>query len=199
MTRLRLAFIFECLLFFVPLNIYGIGDNLANGVQWALFRYQQSYLGNSLITLHRDLFYVIDGVLKGTTAYSTGIWFFGALLLVAALILLAFAVMQGKTCLVKPAGLLTITGGLLFLAAMLVQYGVTLHSDHGFSLPIGVPLIVVTGGWLACGEFCDEGKDTGDDGEDGDNGNNEDNVDNGDNRDNGDDVDDGDNVDAKKP
>jgi hypothetical protein len=168
MTRLRLPFICECLLFFVPLNIYGIGDNLATGVQWALFRYQQSYLGNSLITLQRDLSYVLEGILKGTSAYSTLIWFLGAILLVAALLLLAFATLQNDSRLVKPAGLLTVTGGMLFLAAMLVQYGPALHSDHGFSLPIGVPLIIVTGGWLACGNFCDKEKETGDESNAGD-------------------------------
>jgi hypothetical protein len=165
MTRLRLPLICECLLFFVPLNIYDIGDNLATGVQWALFRYQQSYLGNSLITLQRDLSYVLDGILKGTSAYSTLIWFLGAILLVAALLLLVFATIQSDARPVKPAGLLTITGGILFLAAMLVQYGPALHSDHGFSLPIGVPLIIVTGGWLACGKFCDTDKETGNEGD----------------------------------
>jgi hypothetical protein len=48
---------------------------------------------------------------------------------------------------------------------MLVQYGLTLHSDHGFSLPIGVPLILVTGCWLAWGNFCDEENETVDDGD----------------------------------
>ena len=55
MTRISLPFLCECLLFFVPLNIYGIGNYLATGVQWALFRYQQSYLGNSLILIQGDL------------------------------------------------------------------------------------------------------------------------------------------------
>ena len=165
MTRLRLPLICECLLFFVPLNIYGIGDNLATGVQWALFRYQQSYLGNSLITLQRDLSYVLEGILKGTSAYSILIWFLGAILLVAALLLLAYAAVQNDARLVKPAGLLTVTGGILFLAAMLVQYGPALHGDHGFSLPIGVPLILITGGWFTWGKFCDNEKDTRGDGD----------------------------------
>ena len=102
MTRLRLPLIIECLLFFVPLNIYGIGNNLATGVQWALFRYQESYLGNSLILIHRDLGYVLNDTLRGSSAFSTVIWILGAFLLVAALILLTFATVpgdarQGKT------------------------------------------------------------------------------------------------------
>ncbi len=95
MTRLRLPLIIECLLFFVPLNIYGIGNNLATGVQWALFRYQESYLGNSLILIHRDIGYVLDDTLRGSSAFSTVIWILGAFLLVAALILLTFAAIRG--------------------------------------------------------------------------------------------------------
>ena len=68
MTRLTLPLICECLLFFVPLNIYVIGNDLAHGVQWALFRYQQSYLGNSLILIHKDFMYVADGILRGSSA-----------------------------------------------------------------------------------------------------------------------------------
>jgi hypothetical protein len=156
MTRLRLPIIIECLLFFVPLNIYGIGNNLATGVQWALFRYQESYLGNSLILIHRDLGYVLDDTLRGSSAFSTVIWILGAFLLVAALILLMFATVQDDTRPVKPAGLLNIAGGVFFLVAMIVQYGPALHSDHGFSLPIGVPLVLVTGCWLAFWNFCDD-------------------------------------------
>jgi hypothetical protein len=168
MTRLRLPLIVECLLFFVPLNIYGIGNNLATGVQWALFRYQQSYLGNSLILIHRDLGYVLNGTLRGSSAYSTAFWILGTFLLVAALILLLVATLQDEARMVKPAGLLTIAGGVLFLVAMLVQYGLTLHSDHGFSLPLGVPLILVTGCWLAWGNFCDDETVTADDADAGD-------------------------------
>ena len=165
MTRLRLPLIIECLLFFVPLNIYGIGNNLATGIQWALFRYQESYLGNSLILIHRDLGYVLDDTLRGSSAFSTVIWILGAFLLVAALILLMFAAVQDDARPAKPAGLLNIAGGVLFLIAMLVQYGPTLHSDHGFSLPLGVPLVLVTGCWLAFWNVCDDGNKAVDDGD----------------------------------
>ena len=60
-------------------------------------------------------------MLKGSSAYSALIWVLGALLLVAALIVLAFAAAGRKAWLVKPAGLLTVACAVLFLAAMLVQ------------------------------------------------------------------------------
>ena len=121
-------------------------------MQWALFRYQESYLGNSLILIHRDLGYVFNGTLKGSSAFSTLIWLLGAFFLVAALICLLLLLhgcsLAGKTC--RPAD---IACGVLFLVAMLVQYGLALHSDHGFSLPLGIPLVLVTGLWLVYGEF----------------------------------------------
>lgn len=153
MTRLTLPFICECLLLCIPLNIYVIGNNLAEGVQWALFRYQQSSLGNTLILIHKDIHYVIGGVLRGASALSTGIWVTGAVLLVAALVVLAIAAVRDKPGLVRPAGILTIACGTLFLFAELVEYGPTLANDHGSSVPVGIPVIIVVGLWLACGNF----------------------------------------------
>jgi hypothetical protein len=166
MTRLTLPLVCECLLFIIPLNIYVIGDYLANGVQWALFRYQQSYLGNSLILIHNDFLYVADGILRGSSAYSTMIWITGAVLLVAAVIALAIAAVRRTPCLVRPAGFLTITCGVLFFVAMLVEYGPTLANNHGYSIPFGVPLIIFIGIWLVAGEFDDGEGSTGKTGND---------------------------------
>jgi len=161
MKRLTLPLICEILLLCIPLNIYVIGDNLAQGVQWALFRYQQSSMGNSLILIHRDFQYVTGGILKGASAYSTMIWVAGAFLLVAAVLVLAVAVFRDQSGLVFPAGLLTVIGGLLFFAAMIVEYGPALANNHGSSVPVGVPVVVVTGLWLMYGKVgsTDEGAD----------------------------------------
>jgi heme/copper-type cytochrome/quinol oxidase subunit 3 len=153
MTRLTLPFICECLLLCIPLNIYVIGDNLAQGVQWALFRYQQSSQGNSLILIHKDVHYVIGGILRGASATSTIIWVIGAVLLVAAVLILATAAAQDNPGLVRPAGILTIACGALFFFAELVEYGPVLANSHGSSVPVGIPVIIVVGLWLACGNF----------------------------------------------
>ena len=152
MTRLKLQIVCECLLLLIPLNIYCIGDYLATGIQWALFRYQTSALGNSLIFVNRDLLYVSGGILKGSSATSTLVWIAGTVCLVAALIVLIWAAVQEMAGTVKYAGILTILGGLLFFAAMLVQYGPALANQHGYSLPVGVPIVIVTGCWLAFGQ-----------------------------------------------
>ena len=153
MTRLTLPFICECLLLCIPLNIYVIGNNLAEGIQWALFRYQQSSQGNSLILIHKDLHYVTGGILRGASATSTIIWILGAMLLVAAVLALALAAVRHTPGLVRPAGMLTVVTGALFLLAELVEYGPAFSNLHGSSVPVGVPVILVVGLWLIYSEF----------------------------------------------
>ncbi|MDD1703387.1 MAG: hypothetical protein LUQ31_10450 [Methanoregula sp.] len=157
MTRPWFPLACECILCLIPLNIYVIGDYLATGVQWAFFRYQESPLGNSLIPLSRDATYVTGGVLVGSSAVSIILWIAGALLLLAALGLTILACagkyppLPDTKILIKTAGALTISTALLFLFAMFVQYGLMLHSEHGLSIPLGVPIILVTGAWLLHG------------------------------------------------
>lgn len=149
MTRFRLPLICECLLFLIPLNVYCIGNYLATGVQWALFRYQTSAFGSSLIFVNRDLLYVSGGILKGSSATSTLVWIAATISLAAALVTLIWAAVQDEEVKVRYARILTILGGALFFIAMLVQYGPALSSDHGYSLPVGVPVVIATGFWLA--------------------------------------------------
>ena len=86
-SKTQTPLVLQALIFFVPLNIYVIGDGLATGMQWALFRYQQSYLGNSLILVTRDFFYISQGILTGTSAISGIAWIIGSILLVIAFII----------------------------------------------------------------------------------------------------------------
>lgn len=89
----------------------------------------------------------------GVQVRTTILWITGAVLLVAAVIALGIAAVRRTTCLVRPAGILTVTCGVLFFAAMIVEYGPTLANGHGSSVPVGVPLILVTGFWLVTGDF----------------------------------------------
>jgi len=145
-ARDKVPVIFGLLLFLVPFNIYCIGDRVATGVQWALFRFQASDLGNSLILASRDLYYVTAGILKGTTALSTVVWLCGTVLLVAAFCLLVVSALRFAR-LVRPAGLAIIVSGILFLLADIVQYGIAFHNLHGYALPVGGPLVLVVGAW----------------------------------------------------
>ncbi len=150
MTRFRLLITLQWLLFLIPLNIYeSLG--LAAGIQWAVFRYQTSYLGNSPILLNRDLSYIQTGILTGKSAIPIILWSTGAILLVIALLLTIFAFLKKDPAILKKSAALIIAGGLLFLFAMFVRYGPLLHNEYGFSIPFGVPLVFFTGWCVYCG------------------------------------------------
>ena len=87
----RLPLFLQFLVFFIPVNVFVIGDWLGTGVQWTLFRYQQSYMGNSLILVSRDIFYVMTGLISGRSAISSFFWIAGSVLFIIALILILSA------------------------------------------------------------------------------------------------------------
>jgi hypothetical protein len=65
MVKYRLPLIFQCLIFLIPLNIYMWGEWIIVDLQWALFRYQQSPFGNSLILGYKDINYIFLGQTTG--------------------------------------------------------------------------------------------------------------------------------------
>ncbi|HOI13158.1 MAG TPA: hypothetical protein PLG75_04835 [Methanoculleus sp.] len=126
----------------LPINVYIIGDAIGAGIQFPLLRYQQTYLGNNVITVLRDLNYVTSGTITGRSALSILLWVSGTLLLVAAIAY--FATRQSEDCESsgKPVSLLVGGAGGAYLAACFAQYGFALHGPAGLAIPIGVPLIL---------------------------------------------------------
>jgi len=136
------------ILFFVPINIYMIGNGIGTGIQWVLFRYQQTVYGNTLFTLDMDLGYVVGGVITGKSALSTAAWLAGVLLLVAALVIVLITMYGKGGVRVGHAGYLAISAALAFLAADMLQYGLIFSGPAGFAIPVGIPLVLFSGWWL---------------------------------------------------
>ena len=136
------------LLFFIPINIYIIGTGIGTGIQWALFRYQQTGYGNSLITLDMDLGYVIAGVITGRSAVSISAWLVGVLLLISALIILLLSALDEERIRPSKAGILILLAGLAWLASDMLQYGLIFSGPAGVAIPVGIPLVCVVGWWL---------------------------------------------------
>jgi len=133
----------------LPMNIYVIGDWLGTGIQWALFRYQQTYLGTSLIPVSNDFRYVLDGIMGGRSGVSVLIWCAGAVMLVAAVFLFIYSqYMEPDSRWSSYPPLVSMVAGILFFLSCIVQYGVLLHSQAGFSIPIGVPIVIILGWYL---------------------------------------------------
>ena len=126
----------------VPVNIYIIGDWLGTGVQWPLFRYQETYLGGNFLTILADAGYVLQGTLRGRTALSTGMWIFGAIILVSGFLIALFGEEEGSR---RTRGYLLVSGSLLFLLSIAIQYGPILNGPAGMALPVGIPALLVLG------------------------------------------------------
>jgi len=148
MTRHRLPLILQCLIFLIPLNIYMWGDWLLVNVQWALFRYQQSPYGNSLILGYKDILYIYFG--QNTGFYNiaaASLWTFGSIILLTGLCITIFAYKEERSSFIKTASYFTICGGIfLGLSAMCRFYS-------GFSIPVGVPVILILGWWMYQGMY----------------------------------------------
>jgi hypothetical protein len=146
--KMLVGFIVLVLCFILPLNIYIIGDNLGAGIQGAFFRFQVTGYGDSFIFLNQELGYVITGIYMGKTALSILFW-----IIADALLLLGttFCLMQpGERTIpvIKNTGIFFIAGGILFLISCIIQYGFFFHGDAGTSIPIGVPLILISGWFI---------------------------------------------------
>ncbi|WP_342678083.1 hypothetical protein [Methanofollis sp. UBA420] len=146
----------------LPVNIYCIGDVLGAGLQFPFLRYQQTYLGTSLITLTRDLDYVTGGILTGRSALSICLWIGGTLLLLAAITVFVLRWQEEYETVRKPLSLLLAGAGVAYLASCVAQYGPLFHGPAGFCIPVGVPLIVGVAWWAYhAGEDEEEDKPDG--------------------------------------
>ena len=125
-------------LFFVPMNFFLMVGGIGYGIQWLFFRYQSTSLGDSVIPLGRDLFYVTSGLITGKSIYSEILPIISAILFFTAFL---FA-MAGRT---KIPGSLTICSGVLSLASSVIQYGITFHGGTGTCIPFGSVILLIFG------------------------------------------------------
>jgi len=142
MGRHDIPRILPWLLFVIPLNIYIIGDWMGTGVQWALFRYQQTYMGSNVIFLNQDVQYILDGFIRGKTTLFVLFWLLGVLFLV--LVVLVSENTPGKAG-TRHVGILCVLCGTSFVMGDFIQYGILMHGPAGICIPIGIPVFLVAG------------------------------------------------------
>jgi hypothetical protein len=133
--------------FFLPIQLYIIGDSIGYGLQTTFFRFNDTIYGAGFIFLNQDIGYILSGTYTGRTAISVIAWLAGDLLLLSgtccALIIPGDRVQKNRTL----GGPLIMASGICFLFACITQYGIVLHGNAGTSLPVGVLLILIIG-WL---------------------------------------------------
>ena len=139
---------FIALTLILPVNVYIIGGSIGAGLQFPFLRYQETYLGTNVITILRDLDYVTSGIITGRSALSILLWALGAALLTTAIIYLIARREDVYETLRKPLALLTAGGAAAYLLSCIAQYGPTLHGPAGFTVPVGVPLILAVAGYI---------------------------------------------------
>jgi len=145
MIERRILLFLNGLLFFIPLNIYVIGDWMGSGIQWALIRYQNSPWGHSFIPVTKDIGYILEGIISGKSAVSSVIWDLGIICLLVSFILLLIAQQLFSDRKIQSAGIIILTSGSLFLISDVIQYGPLFYGPSGFAIPVGLPLVFFTG------------------------------------------------------
>jgi len=134
-----------CLFFFiVPLHLYIIGNNLGIGIQGAVYRYQITGQGNSLIPFPNDLGYVTSGTYKGKTAQSILVWITGtmALMMITIFALIRFDSLTPVH--IKIISMCVVGVGIGYIIACMFQYGMFLSGAAGISLPVGVIFMMIS-------------------------------------------------------
>ncbi|WFN35519.1 hypothetical protein L1S32_05290 [Methanogenium sp. S4BF] len=131
----------------VPVSVYVIGSMLGAGVQFPLFRYQNTYMGTNVITIVRDLQYVLEGTISGRSALMPVFWAAGIFSGIAGLVSVAVGPRMHGLYSPRRGGICIMGAGLLYLVALIAQYGPTFSSSGGFAVPVGVPVIAAAG-WL---------------------------------------------------
>jgi len=143
-----IAFILMVFFFIVPLQCFIIGDNLGMGVQGAVFRYQMTDQGNSLIPIPSEIWYITSGIYQGKTAVSVILWALGTLIL-ACTTILSLVYWNNISCRVLGFIMIGITGScMLFIASCIVRYGPLFSAPSGTSLPLGIIILAMFAGFL---------------------------------------------------
>ena len=133
-----------CIFYFVlPLQYFTIGNDMGVGIQGAVFRYQMTTYGNSLIPITTEVTYVISGLYEGKSAMSVIFWVLGTSILTILTILSLVLWDQ-----ISPHHIRFIIpgiagAGICYLVSCSFQYGVFLSGPAGKSLPIGVILMII--------------------------------------------------------
>jgi hypothetical protein len=111
------------------------------GIQGAVFRYQMTGQGNSLILITQELGYITSGIYSGKTAISGILWAMGTVVLTATTIvsLVYWNHLPRSRFNIVLVGL--ISAGIFYISSCIVRYGLFLSGPAGVSLPVGVVIL----------------------------------------------------------
>jgi hypothetical protein len=100
-------------------------------------------LGDSLIFGYKDILYIYRGQSTGIyNIAAAGFWTIGAIILLIGLIITIYSYFEEESALLRKASFFTIGGGILLGLSAVCRF------NGGFSIPIGVPIIIIIGWWM---------------------------------------------------
>lgn len=134
-----------------PVSVYYIGGGMGAGVAFPFFRYQQTYLGASLITLWRDIDLVTSGAISGRSALVPFFWLGGVLLCCAACGFAYWYFRHQAETNRTYAGVCLMAAATAYTGGIIAQYGFSFSGSAGFAVPIGAALLFVAGWFVASG------------------------------------------------
>ena len=140
--RYILLFFLCCIFFVLPLQVYIIGDFTGIGVQGAVYRYQISGYGTSLIPINRDIIFITMGIYSGKTALSVVLWVLGTALVTCTTIFSFIHVDDTNDNYSRQIIYGLIASCVCYLLSCVAQYGFFFHGPAGISLPVGVIMIL---------------------------------------------------------
>jgi hypothetical protein len=150
MRRLIVPLLLLTIFFLFPFQVFIIGSETGIGIQGAIYRYQVTVYGNSLIPVTSEVMYVVKGIYSGKTAISVILWALGSVVLTLTT---WFGLVhadgsradyQWKTGL----GLAGSCG--CYLLSCIAQYGFFFHGPAGTSFPVGIVTMII---WLGIFRF----------------------------------------------
>lgn len=142
MTNSKIPPILQTIIFLIPLNIYIIGDWMGSGIQTMFFRYMETNIGNSLIFLNREIYFITSSIVTGKNALVSALWLIGVALICIATVLVAYAYFRKNPAFIRSCALFNLGGAILFALSILIQYGLTLNGPAGIAIPLGIPIIL---------------------------------------------------------
>lgn len=145
MVRFLAPFLLLVIFFIFPLQVYVIGNDTGIGIQGAVYRYQMTVYGNTLIPVTQDIMYIVNGIYTGKTALSVILWALGTLILTITTWYGLVHADSSERDFNRKVSIGLAGSCIFFLAACIAQYGLLFQGPAGTSIPFGIVIIL---GWL---------------------------------------------------
>ena len=131
-----------CIIFFIlPLQCFIIGGDQGLGIQGAVYRWQMTIQGDSLIPITRELSYVQSGIYTGKTALSVILWALGTVLLALTTMVSCMYWNRLPVHYLRSVTMGLAGAGIVYLGSLTAWYGPVFSGPAGISLPIGIIIL----------------------------------------------------------